>query len=146
VTEQEKQLYMAWLMRQEEEKKQSSQGGGPPPGSMQVAQQFMGGGEAAAGSGGGGGGGAMAGAAPWAALAAAIAINESEQNKAGNRPDSRGNRLTEGLTGESLTRDVDRLTGDNKIAGWAADHGNPKGLGRNMEKGLKPWELFKDWF
>ena len=135
---------IAMLIR-EQQGEQSAQGGGPPPGSMQVAQQFMGGGEAAAGS-GSGGGSAMAAAGPWAALAAAIAINESEQNKAGNRPDSRSNRLTEGLTGESLTRDVDRLTGDNKIAGWAADHGNPKGLGRNMEKSLKPWELFKEWF
>jgi hypothetical protein len=122
--------------------------GGMPPGGMGVASQFMGGG---GGAGGGGGGSMMASAGPWAALAAAIAVNETEQRKDGNRPDSVGNQWEQAFTGEALERDAERY-GDKiggplgKVTSKMGELGNPKGLGKNLEKLSKPWEIFEDWF
>ena len=135
-----RQEEVAKMLRQEQQ--QTSM---PSPAMM---SKFMpqGGGAAGSGAGGSGGGSALAGAGPYAALAAVIAANETGQRKAGNRPDSMGAQIGEAIRGEGLVRDVDRLTGDNKFANWLAQHGNPEGLGRNIEKSLKPWELLEELF
>ena len=155
--------YQMWLASQQPQQQPQQQQQMNPMQMYQQGQQFgmpdflnMGqtGGQASGGFGGNGfsgfGGNGFSGfasaAGPWAALAAVIAGNETAQKKAGNRPSSGGNHLFEAMTGEVLGRDVDRLTGGNKFMGWLADHGNPKGLGRNIEKSLKPWELIGDLF
>lgn len=114
-------------------------GGGPSPA---MAMQFMpqSGGAAAGGS--GSGGSMMAAAGPWAALAAVIAANETYQNKSGNRPKDAKDQLKEGLTGESLERDVTRYLGDGEAGQFIGRMGHPKGVVKNMGKVLKPWEWF----
>ena len=85
-----------------------------------------------------GGESAVPAAAPWAALAAAIAANETYQNKSGNRPDDFGKHMQELATGEVLERDGERYFGKaGKVLG---EHGNPEGVLKNTVRSLKPWE------
>jgi hypothetical protein len=123
-----------------------SGGGGMPP--VGMISQFTGGGGAAAGGEGaaatsaGGGEGMMAAAGPWAALAAAIAANETYQNKEGNRPEDFGDHAKAMLSGEVLEMDAGEYLGDVPGAEFMASMGNPEGIVKNIGKALKPW----DWF
>ncbi len=114
---------------------QPAQGGGPSPA---MAMQFM----PQGGASGGGAGGGMGAAAAPAAIAAAIIANETYQNKSGNRPKDFSDQVKEGLTGESLERDVERYLGDGELAQHMGRMGNPKGMYKNMKKSLRPWEWF----
>ncbi len=132
-----RQRTMALAMRQQERQRQ--QGSGPSPA---MAAQFMGGGGS---SGGSGTGSALAAAGPWAALAAAIIANESYQRNTGNRPDDFGDQVVEGLTGESLERDLTRYLGDDGFGEVAGKLAHPEGvldLMKEPEKLLKFWEWF----
>ena len=152
MTEEERQRLQAQLLRKQQElidmlraegytveepvaqsQQAPSQGGGHSPA---MAAQFMpqNGGGAAASSGGG-----MGVAAP-AAIAAAIIANETYQNKSGNRPADFKDQVKEGLTGESLERDVERYFDDDELAQYIGRMGNPKGVYKNMKKSLRPWE------
>lgn len=71
--------------------------------------------------------------APWAALAAAIIGNESEQKKAGRRPDDNYKHLQDALTGKVLADDMDYY-GD-KVGGIGGEiikvggqFGSPEGI------------------
>ena len=98
-------------------------------------------------AGGGGGGGMLAAAGPWAALAAAIFLNEKQAKDKGRRDEDSSSRLVDQLSGAVLEQDADAL-GDKmggplgqatKVVGRL---GNPEGLLKTMKKGLKPWEWF----
>lgn len=100
-----------------------------------------------AAAGGGGGGGMLAAAGPWAALAAAIFLNEKQAKDKGRRDEDSSSRLVDQLSGAVLEQDADAL-GDKmggplgqatKVVGRL---GNPEGLLKTMKKGLKPWEWF----
>lgn len=65
-----------------------------------------GGGGGIGGASGGFGGGAAA-AGPWAALAAAIMLNEEHSRKKGLRAENRGERLRDQLTGKVVTQDIE---------------------------------------
>lgn len=117
---------------------QPAQGGGPSPA---MVMQFMPQGGGAAGGGSSAAGGGMAAAAP-AAIVAAIIANETYQNKSGNRPKDFKDQVKEGITGESLERDVERYFGDGELAQHMGRMGNPKGMYKNMKKSLRPWEWF----
>lgn len=168
--EERQRLHMQQMEAQQMRQQQANQGpagmnGGVSP--MMASQiSGMGGGSAAAGGGsaaggsaagsgaaGGsaaGGGSALAAAGPWAALAAAVLVNENYHNKDGRRPDSKAAWLRESLTGESSAKDT-QYWGD-KIGGPVGD--NIKSGGKIMErvvrpdktltnsKILKPWEWF----
>lgn len=163
--EERQRLHMQQMEAQQMRQQQANQGpagmnGGVSP--MMASQiSGMGGGSAAAGGGsaaggsaaGGsaaGGGSALAAAGPWAALAAAVLVNENYHNKDGRRPDSKAAWLRESLTGESAAKDT-QYWGD-KIGGPVGD--NIKSGGKMMErivrpdktltnsKILKPWEWF----
>jgi len=96
-------------------------GSGGAGGSMFGSAAGSGGGSAA----GGGMGSTMAAAGPWAALAAAIAANESYQNKSGNRPNNNKDYMGELATGKVLERDAERYLGKwgGKAAGAMTPHG-----------------------
>lgn len=139
--EEEELRRRAQMIRDAQPEPQQQQGAAINP------SMFM---QGAGGGGGGGGGEALSSAGPWAALAAAIAYNEDRQRSAGNRPDSRGERLQDGLTGKSLERDMDRY-GD-KIGGVGGNMlkvggkmGHPEGVFNFGKKSLKntftPWKL-----
>lgn len=84
-----------------------------------------------ASGGGASGGGMLAGAGPWAALAAIIAANETYQNKQGNRPDDFTEQLQDMFTGKAFERDARKYGGDSgvgKAVRYAGRIGNPKGL------------------
>lgn len=97
-----------------------------------LLQQFTGGQGAA-----GGNSGLMAGGGLWAALAAAIAANETWANQEGRRPDSFKDHATDMLTGKVLEYDADKLA-DNKyidavpglsgLTKLGGKLGNPEGL------------------
>ena len=123
---------------------QQAQGSQGPSPAMAMNFIPQGGGAAGGASSGGSsaaGGGMGAVAAP-AALVLAIAANETYQNKSGNRPKDFSDQVKEGLTGESLERDVERYFGDGELAQHMGRMGNPKGMYKNMKKSLKPWEWF----
>lgn len=133
-----RQKHMAQLMRGDQ-----GGSGGPPPGGPQMAQQFMGGGAGGAGGGGGGGGSAMAGAAPWAALAAAIAVNEGTAAGTDRRPQDPKKHLEVALSGEALERDagdIEKVIGGGRATRKMGELGNPRGVVRNAGKLAKPWD------
>ncbi len=88
-----------------------------------------GGGTAAAAGGsaaGGGGGSALMAAGPWAALAAAIAINEEDSRKKGLRAEDHGERAKDMISGKVMTQDIDGKWGpmfDKWTGGKASDYG-----------------------
>jgi len=174
---QEQRLQMAYMRSQQQ---QQQQGGGMNP--MQgynMYQQFAGGGaggsgaatgatgsaagstSAATGAGSGAAGsgsGFMAAAGPWAALAAAIAANETWANSEGRRPDDFGEHMGDLFTGKVLERDAEAL-GDSvggpmgEVIETAGQLAHPKGQydvavdvvdkGKDAAKWLlKPWEWF----
>lgn len=98
-------------LNEQKPQQQSQQGGLPPLG---LINQFSGGnsffgglgGQAGGGSAAGGGtSSALASAGPWAALAAAIALNENYQGNIGNRDDESFTGET-ALTGRALYKDA----------------------------------------
>ena len=98
-------------------------------------------------AGGGGGGGMLAAAGPWAALAAAIFLNEKQAKDKGRRDEDSSSRLVDQLSGAVLEQDADKL-GD-KIGGPLGQAtkvvgrlGNPEGLLKTSKKLLQPWEWF----
>ena len=131
------------------------QPGGGAGMSPAMAMQFMpqaGGGAAAGGGTGGGaaagggtgGGGAMAGAGPWAALAAVIAANEKYQVQHGDRSSSESERMQDALSGKVLERDVSNYASDIPTAEWASRWGNPEGAVKNVKGLSNPKEHLKD--
>jgi hypothetical protein len=72
-------------------------------------------------------------AGPWAALAAAIAANETWANKQGRRPDNFSEHLMDMVSGKVLQRDASAL-GDSiggpfgDAVSYAGKLGNPSGL------------------
>lgn len=148
---------MALLQQRQQAKAmqgQQPQGGMNPGMAMQVGQQFMGGGAAggeAAAGGAAGGESALASAGPWAALAAAIYLNESQAKDKGRRDEDSSSRLLDQFSGAVLEQDAEIL-GD-KIGGplgkateFMGEMGNPEGIFKNIGKSLKPWEIFDKWF
>ena len=151
----ERQQLMAMMMREGSQPTQSGVaqpqqpqgGGGMSPG---MAMQFIpesGGGASSGGAGAGGGESAMAGAAPWAALAAAIIANESWANSEGRRPDDFGDHMKDLASGKVLEYDAqalsDKMPGKSgELLEFGAEMGNPEGVLKNLKKGLMPWEWF----
>lgn len=116
---------------------------GLPPGLVTGATQLA---KAAAAS-EGGISGAAASAGPWAALAAVILANETQARDKGRRAGSDKQYAQDLFTGKVLQQDAEHL-GD-KIGGPLGQAtkivgrlGNPEGLAKTLEKGLKPWEWF----
>lgn len=87
-------------------------------------------GGAAAGSGAAGTGGASAlgAAGPWAALAAAILLNENYQKKSGNRDQGTGKQIEHAFTGKVVEDDA-------SVWGEKIDSGNKLGIKGDMEVG-----------
>jgi len=126
---------------------QRQQGGMPPVGML---SSFTGGGAS-----GGSSGSAMAGAGPWAALAAIIAANEWQASEAGRRSENWESHLGQALSGQGMAKDM-KYYGD-KVGGFGGKTieqmgimGSPldatKQLGEFTEKSFKnlftPWKLF----
>jgi hypothetical protein len=82
----------------------------------------------------------MAAASPWAAIMAAMAANETYQNKSGNRPNDFSEQMFDMVTGKGLERDAERYLGGN--AAKVLRTGTPSGLVRNTKdlvKKLRGW-------
>lgn len=157
------------LRQQRLEQQNASSGGGMDPSSMMsIGQSFMGSGGGAAGASGGaagassgaasassgaagasGGaagassaGSAMASAGPWAALAAAIVINENSAKKGGYRREG-SDYYKDLASGRVLSQDVDqrwapKIFGKNDKAGLGSDMSAAASIGSfQFGKGFK---------
>ena len=125
-------------LREQERQQQSQQDGLPPLGLInQFAGNngFLGGLGGQAGGGSSGAGSTLASAGPWAALAAAIALNENYQGNIGNR-DGESFPLEYALRGDAFAKDA---------PGWAEKANDIlPGSGGGIETaGLlsKPWAV-----
>ncbi len=146
------QLEMARLLREMEEEQRKQQGMTLPP--QQQPQQQSGPSPAMAQNfipNSGGGGDFMAGAGPWAALAAAIAANEGFARDAGRRADNPAGHLTDALSGKVLEQDAeyygDKIGGaGGRLVRGAGKVGHPEGQFEFAKKGIEnmltPWKLF----
>ena len=89
----------------------------------------------------------LAAAGPWAALAAAIGLNESQAIDKGRRDEDPTSRLVDQFSGAALEQDAEIL-GDKiggplgKFTEFSGEMGNPEGIFKNFKKSLKPWEWF----
>lgn len=89
---------------------------------------FAGGAAGGSAAGGASAGGGMAAAGPWAALVAAIALNENYQKKSGNRDQGTGKQIEHAFTGKVVEDDA-------SVWGEKIDSGNKLGIKGDMEVG-----------
>lgn len=110
------------------------------------------GGSAAGGAGGGGMGSMLSSAGPWAALAAAIYMNEKDSDKKGLRDKDPWGRTKDTLTGKVLVDDIEGKWGP-KLDDWTGGKFSDSGLkgdwvggakiaGGNLKGGLQ--DLYKE--
>lgn len=160
--------YNPYAINQPQQEQQQQQGMSPLQG-LNMYSQFSGGGEgglsnlfggggggaaggeaAAAGGSGGGGSSFLASAGPWAALAAAIIINENEAIEGGYRDEDKGDYALDVVGGKVLEQDVSKRWVP-KLFGEDLEH-DDLGIGADMLVGSdlatldfsNAWDTFKN--